>query len=258
MANMASYPASDPCPGCMNGLCAHNYGMGIMYPPYYIQPDQMVCLPATGPYAGQNFVYGYGAEAHPMMYFPPPVPQLQHGYEHYHLQPSNGHYQNQQKRNKGHSKNKHNKNESNVQPPEVYTTSAVESALMFVKTNPEATLFSIDGKSKSICKSYLLRHKSGLLYSFAQQLVAGLIAEVVLAYDGGLRFVQDRIQFGSEDERCLVLKAAVASFRVLWKDYRGYRVIQALFTFGSYEMKQELMVKIHDEGAMNLLMHKHG
>ena len=78
------------------------------------------------------------------------------------------------------------------------------------------------------------------------------------ADDGACRFVQDRIRAGSEDERNLGLQAALSSFGALWMDYRGNRVLQALFQSGSREMKRELMIAIHREGPLNLSMHKHG
>jgi hypothetical protein len=84
------------------------------------------------------------------------------------------------------------------------------------------------------------------------------IAEVAAVDDGACQFVQDRIRLGSEKEQRLGLEAALASFGMLCKDYRGNRVLQALITCGSREIKKELMAAIHLEGPVSLSMHKSG
>ena len=143
MINMASYPISAPCPGCIDGTCPSNNGMVMAYPPYYGgMHDEMVlqCMP-LGPAPGPEFLaYGYGAP----MFFHQPAHQFQHGYQSYH-QPNRGNWQNKGRR--GSFKNRYNKNSSHAQPPpDIPISSALESAIMTIRTNPQANLFSIDGE----------------------------------------------------------------------------------------------------------------
>jgi hypothetical protein len=97
-----------------------------------------------------------------------------------------------------------------------------------------------------------------LMCALLQLFSLGLVAEAAAADDVVLRFVQERIQVGSEEEQRLGLKAALASFGMLWRDYRGNRMLQALLTSGSRETKRELMATIHQEGPLNLSMDKYG
>ena len=140
----SSYPASAPCPGCVNGTCN---GMVMAYLPYYgDMPDEILqCMPAAGPAPGPEmgtYGYGYGAP----MFFSQPAPPY-HGYHQSYPRPQRrGSWR---KGRRGSFKNNgYQKNSSYAQPPPpgVPISSALQSAITTVKTDPQATLFSIDGK----------------------------------------------------------------------------------------------------------------
>ena len=86
----------------------------------------------------------------------------------------------------------------------------------------------------------------------------GLIAQALIVDEDASRFVQRRIRIGSEEEQCLALQAALASFGLLWKDFRGNFMIRALLTAGTLNMKKACVEAILKEAPVNLSMHKHG
>ena len=87
---------------------------------------------------------------------------------------------------------------------------------------------------------------------------SGTIAEVATFDDGASRFIQDRIQNGSDEEQQLALKSALASFGMLCRDFRGHRMIQALFRCGSQDIKKGVLAAIYQEDPVNLAMDKNG
>lgn len=138
---MSGHPAYDHCPGCVDGSCASGMAeMPMVYPPYYYSDQFVPCIP-MGP---EYFAYGYGYGPYPMFnHYPGPQFQAHHPNQPYH-------WQRPQRSRRG-SKNKAQMKTLSVQNEAVMSAS-VESAIMCVKTNPQATLFSIEGKM-SICNS---------------------------------------------------------------------------------------------------------
>ncbi|KAL3805780.1 hypothetical protein HJC23_007741 [Cyclotella cryptica] len=106
----------------------------------------------------------------------------------------------------------------------------VRRAMSFVKRNPNATLFSIEG----------------------------VISEAATADDGIRRFIQERIKLGSHPEKRLGLKAALSSLEMLCKDEKGSGILQDIFTYGTSEMKKELLAALYDQGILDLSMNIHG
>lgn len=151
---MSSFPITAPCPGCMNGSCAANNGMGLAYPPYYGNPGEMVlqCLPVGQTWGPEYNIIAsgyapYNAHAHPVMFHPQFVPEFQDGYQPYIQSQNQGQWQNTQKGKRGNSKNRfHHKSTGYARISDFPIHPAVESAILFVKANPQASLFSIGGK----------------------------------------------------------------------------------------------------------------
>ena len=143
---MNGHPASDPCPGCIDGSCASMMAdMPVMYPPYYYYySDQFGPYTPMGP---ECFPYGYGFEPNPMFTYHP-GPQFQ---AHQPNQPYHWH----SRRGRRGPKNRPQMNTLSVQN-EAVMSAAIESAIMCVNTNPEATLFSIEGKIPT-CSSFVLQ-----------------------------------------------------------------------------------------------------
>lgn len=104
------------------------------------------------------------------------------------------------------------------------------NALAFVRRNPKATLFDIDG----------------------------MIGEVACVDEGAARFLQKRLRLGTVEEKNLCMTAVLADFDVLWQDHYGNFMLRGIFEFGSTEMKQELMVAIYDFDVVAFCMHIHG
>ena len=86
----------------------------------------------------------------------------------------------------------------------------------------------------------------------------GLIAQAAIVDEDASRFIQHRIKIGSEEEQLLALEASLASFGLLWKDFRGNLMIRDLLTSGSLNTKRACMEAIRREEPLNLSMHKHG
>ncbi|KAL3786272.1 hypothetical protein HJC23_005350 [Cyclotella cryptica] len=106
----------------------------------------------------------------------------------------------------------------------------IKRAVSFVKRDPNATLFAIEG----------------------------LISEVATADDWSRLFVQQRLQVGSQKEKRLGLTAALSSLSMLCYDKKGCSVLQDFFTYGTFEMKKELMAALFNEGILDLAMDIHG
>mmetsp|Transcript_27337 Transcript_27337/g.44412 ORF Transcript_27337/g.44412 Transcript_27337/m.44412 type:complete len:513 (-) Transcript_27337:312-1850(-) len=106
----------------------------------------------------------------------------------------------------------------------------LRSALYYVRKNPSATLFDIDG----------------------------FIAEIAKADEGGSRFVQRRLQNGKETEKRLALQAALRSFSDLWPDPFGNFMLQGLLEVGSAEMREELMTAVFAAGVVDMTLNMHG
>ncbi|KAL3776211.1 hypothetical protein HJC23_013761 [Cyclotella cryptica] len=238
---MAAFPVSTPCHGCINGMGCSNNGFcasnpDMFYASYCGLPHQSsMAFPPSCPTAPLSYDY---ASWYPILCqhygglgFLPQLPVGPFPYESFYCGPYLQHqYQGQWKGKNRKSKNKRHQNVECAQLLMEKSCSPLESAITLIKANPDATLFSIDG----------------------------LIVEVATADDGALHFIQGRIQVGSEQERRLVLTAALMSFGMLWRDYRGSRMLQELLTSDSPEIKKELIVAFHKEGPLNLSLHKHG
>lgn len=104
------------------------------------------------------------------------------------------------------------------------------SALTFVKRNPKATLFDIDG----------------------------MIPDIARADEGASRFIQKRLKFGTPEERQLGMAAALSNVEDLWGDHYGNFMLQGIFEFSTPEEKRELMDAVYDQDVLALCLHMHG
>ena len=86
----------------------------------------------------------------------------------------------------------------------------------------------------------------------------GVISEAATANDWIRRFIQDRIKLGSHQEKRLGLNAALSSLEMLCTDEKGSGILQDIFTYGTAEMKKELLAALYDEGILALSMNIHG
>lgn len=135
----------------------------------------------------------------------------------------------------------HPKNRSRMFKPEQYgglelnvfdvKKENLASALLFVNRNPKATLFDVDG----------------------------IIPDIATADENASRFIQKRFKHGNLEEKRLGLKVALSSLDDLWNDHYGNFMLQAIFEFGTVDMKKELMNAIYDsQDVVGLCLHMHG
>jgi hypothetical protein len=209
-------------------------------------------------------------------YSSPPIhPQVRQHYSSYHPRPTNR--QSNGKHHKGvpsSIKTHHSINQYAVPNPDVtpeeFTFSGIphvdiQRAISFVKRNSSATLFDINGTSRTapagryIVSTILFSGQLFLLQIFFMlPQTTGLILEVATADEGTRRFVQKRIKLGTDEEKQLGLTAALSSLEELWSDPHGNFMLQAIFENGTETMKKELMAAIYEEDVINLSLHMHG
>eukprot|EP01082_Thalassiosira_pseudonana_P010303 g9249.t1.1.5e17418a g9249 g9249.t1 contig36:204652-206381(+) len=286
------HPPGHPPP--MHYSYGHNAGHHPVPSPYYTQsPDnsmsQFIHIPTSGfgpppPPLGEYYppppqpVY-YGSWPGPSYsgsYSSPPIhPQVRQHYSSYHPRPTNR--QSNGKHHKGvpsSIKTHHSINQYAVPNPDVtpeeFTFSGIphvdiQRAISFVKRNSSATLFDINGTSRTapagryIVSTILFSGQLFLLQIFFMlPQTTGLILEVATADEGTRRFVQKRIKLGTDEEKQLGLTAALSSLEELWSDPHGNFMLQAIFENGTETMKKELMAAIYEEDVMNLSLHMHG
>ena len=136
------------------------------------------------------------------------------------------------------------------------------SALYFVRKNPSATLFDIDGKfvfpTSSVTKPSYQPHCTSLLHLHFFVITKGFISEMAKADEGASRFVQRRLQIGTDTERRLALQAALRSFSDLWPDPFGNFMLQGLLDYGSTEMREELMTAVFAADVVDMTLNMHG
>ena len=143
--------------------------------------------------------------------------------------------------------------------------------IAFVRRNPNATLFDIDGKW-TLVQAFLvpvISEVSGALIGFTFNLMLslwlrgvffslGLISEVACVDERAAQFIQKRLREGTVEEANLGMTAALANLDVLWRDHYGSFMLQGLFEFGSNEMKTQLMDAIYKLDVVQLCMHRDG
>jgi len=111
-----------------------------------------------------------------------------------------------------------------------YTVTPLQSAVMFVKTNPRATLYSIED----------------------------MITQVVRVDESTSRFVQRRIKVGDADEQNLALSASLSSLEELVVHPYGNFLFQALLEFGSPDIKIRLMDAFYEIGIGTICLNSYG
>ena len=181
--------------------------------------------------------YGIPPQHHPGGDILPPPPR-----QHYYSQPQVGQY--------GWSTDVQGRV---IQPhAPSYTVTPLQSAVMFVKTNPRATLYSIEGRQQlqrtlTFVSSRFVRHNS-----------TDMIAEVVRVDESTSRFVQRRIKHGDSDEQNLALSASLSSLEELVVHPYGNFLFQALLEFGSPDIKIRLMDAFYEIGMPTICLNSYG
>lgn len=146
---MAAFPM--PCHGCMTGICASN-GYCVSNPQTYYcglpwqfplqGPVAPVWFDANGsPIVQPVFFPQYGELGLPPQMPPAPV-QFEDVCQEPYLQPQQG----QRRMNRKKKRSQNNLYYNAQEQREELGSSTLESAIALVKTDPQATLFSIDGK----------------------------------------------------------------------------------------------------------------
>lgn len=104
------------------------------------------------------------------------------------------------------------------------------SALIYVKRNPNATLFDVEA----------------------------IIPDIAKAGETGSHFLQKRLKLGTVEEGRLCLTVALSNIEDLWGDQFGNFLLQGIFEHGSDEMKKELMEAVYGQDVIALSLHMHG
>ena len=86
----------------------------------------------------------------------------------------------------------------------------------------------------------------------------GFITEIAKADEGASRFVQRRLQSGTETERRRALQAALHNFSDLWQDPFGNFKLQGILEFGSADMREELMTAVYAADVVDMTLNMHG
>ena len=88
--------------------------------------------------------------------------------------------------------------------------------------------------------------------------LTGFIADIAKADESASRFVQRRLQSGTETERRLALQAALHNFSDLWQDPFGNFMLQGILEFGSADMREELMTAVYAADVVDMTLNMHG
>jgi len=104
-----------------------------------------------------------------------------------------------------------------------------------------------------ICYTNLLKYEISPLCT-----LTGFIADIAKADEGASRFVQRRLQSGTETERRLALQAALHNFSDLWQDPFGNFMLQGILEFGSADMREELMTAVYAADVVDMTLNMHG
>ena len=135
-----------------------------------------------------------------------------------------------------------------------YTVTPLQSAVMFVKTNPRATLYSIEG-GQQLRVNFSLTNSS---HSRFVRTTLDIIAQVVKVDESTSRFVQRRIKVGDSDEQNLALSASLSSLEELVVHPYGNFLFQALLEFGSPDIKIRLMDAFYEIGIGTICLNSYG
>jgi len=104
-----------------------------------------------------------------------------------------------------------------------------------------------------ICYTNILKCEISSLHT-----LTGFIAEIAKADESASRFVQRRLQSGTETERRLALQAALHNFSDLWQDPFGNFMLQGILEFGSADMREELMTAVYAADVVDMTLNMHG
>ncbi|KAL7519577.1 hypothetical protein ACHAWX_004335 [Stephanocyclus meneghinianus] len=270
-----------PCQGCLAGVqCLNNQKCQpfcCSYPCQLYGHQPHAAIPY--PYAGRPGIpqTHYGPPHHPYYEFGPP-PQSQFiGYQHqphyqgYHYaqyplmdQNESHHYRlptlnapsNRANRHQGPPRRKSKSNCSLNYDNSVAAYCSDESRFGSFDMGSENSSLGLSGNSSEDIRraiSFVKRNPNATLFS-----IEGVISEAATANDWIRRFIQDRIKLGSHQEKRLGLNAALSSLEMLCTDEKGSGILQDIFTYGTAEMKKELLAALYDEGILALSMNIHG
>lgn len=117
----------------------------------------------------------------------------------------------------------------------------------------EVDEFETEDENLALALDYIRRNPLATLFG-----IEGIIPDIARANEDASNFILKRLEVGSFKEKRLGLTAILASIDNLLCNQYGNIVLQGLFEFGSAETKKELMDAIYAQNVAALCFHKNG